>query len=61
MMDALRDQILVEMANFSGDSKSACTGNKSAGARSRKATSNLDKLFKQWRKDSVAAEKARKA
>lgn len=60
-MEALRDQILVELANFKDDSEAACTGSKSAGARSRKATSNLDKLFKQWRKDSVAAEKARKA
>ena len=60
-MEALRDQILVELTDFSVDSKAACGGNKSAGARSRKATSNLDKLFKQWRKDSVAAEKARKA
>lgn len=60
-MEVLRNQITAEIANFLDDSKAACGGNKSAGARSRKATSNLDKLFKQWRKDSVAAEKARKA
>ena len=60
-MNVLRNQIMAEIANFKDDSEAACRGNKSAGARSRKATSNLDKLFKQWRKDSVAAEKARKA
>lgn len=60
-MEALRTQIMDVMADFSQDSRAACAGNRSAGVRSRKATSNLDKLFKQWRKDSVAAEKARKA
>ena len=60
-MEALRDLIMVALADFASNSKDACTGNKSAGARSRKTTCELDKLFKQWRKDSVAAEKARKA
>lgn len=32
-------------------------GNKAAGARARKNTLELDKLFKQFRKESVAASK----
>lgn len=32
-------------------------GNKSAGQRARKNTVELEKLFKQFRKDSVAASK----
>ena len=32
-------------------------GNKSAGARSRKASSELTTLLKQWRAESIAAEK----
>lgn len=32
-------------------------GNKAAGVRARKATLELEKLFKQYRKDSIEADK----
>ena len=35
-------------------------GTKSAGARSRKASSELAALLKQWRAESIAAEKVSK-
>ena len=35
-------------------------GTKSAGARSRKASSELSALLKQWRAESIAAEKVSK-
>ena len=35
-------------------------GNKSAGARSRKASIELAALLKQWRAESIAAEKVSK-
>ena len=56
-MKELAKQIIAEMSNFNNDSTLALAGNKAAGARSRKQTLNLEKLFKQWRKESVAATK----
>ena len=56
-MRELFAKIRNEMEAFRFDAEGALQGNKSAGARSRKQTLNLEKLFKQWRKESVAATK----
>ena len=42
------------------EARKAVNGNKSAGARSRKASSELSALLKQWRAESIAAEKVSK-
>ena len=42
------------------EARKAINGNKSAGARSRKASSELAALLKQWRAESIAAEKVSK-
>ena len=42
------------------EARKAVNGNKSAGARSRKASSELAALLKQWRAESIAAEKVSK-
>ena len=42
------------------EARKAVNGNKSAGARSRKESSELAALLKQWRAESVAAEKVSK-
>ena len=42
------------------DARKAVNGNKSAGARSRKESSELAALLKQWRAESIAAEKVSK-
>lgn len=54
-MNELRSKIIEEMSYFKYDSAAAVASNKAAGARSRKQTLSLEKLFKQWRKESVAA------
>ena len=56
-MKELADKIVDEMTDFLTDVPRVLKGNKSAGTRTRKITINLQKLFKQWRKDSVAATK----
>ena len=57
-MKNLVDQI---KANFEAFAKDAAlqveNGNKAAGARARKASLELEKLLKQFRKDSIAATK----
>ena len=42
------------------EARKAVNGNKSAGARSRKESSELAALLKQWRAKSIAAEKVSK-
>ena len=56
-MKELADKITSEMTEFLTDVPQVLKGNKAAGARTRKNTINLQVLFKQWRKDSVAATK----
>ena len=42
------------------EARKAVNGNKLAGARSRKESSELAALLKQWRAESIAAEKVSK-
>ena len=56
-MKELHKQIIDQIDAFMDNSNKAIAGNSAAGARSRKNTLNLEKLFKQWRKESVAASK----
>ena len=42
------------------EARKTVNGNKSAGARSRKESSELAALLKQWRAESIAAEKVSK-
>ena len=42
------------------EAREAVNGNKSAGVRSRKESSELAALLKQWRAESIAAEKVSK-
>jgi hypothetical protein len=57
-MKNLVDQILAQFAAFEKDAKAHVeNGNKAAGTRARKASLELEKLMKQFRKDSIAASK----
>lgn len=56
-MEELIKTIQATTANLNADLTKYAEGNKSAGARARKATVELTKLYKQFRKDSVAAAK----
>lgn len=50
----LLEKINTEIAAFQKDSNSfAEKGNKAAGARARKASLELTKLFKEFRKESI--------
>lgn len=53
-MEDLLKRINDKISDFQKDS-AACVekGNKAAGARSRKASSELTKLFKEWRQASL--------
>ena len=54
-MEALLNKIKAEFETFEmGAQRLVDKGNKTAGARSRKASLALDKLFKEWRKASLA-------
>lgn len=58
-INELKALIDLDIEVFVTESEKAINqGNKSAAARSRKATSRLTKLFKQYRKLSVEATKA---
>lgn len=60
-MKELFEQIVTEFETFKANAqKQIETGNKSAGARARKASNAIDKLTKQFRKASVEASKAEK-
>lgn len=53
-MNDLLSQINEQLENFKKDSaQHAEKGNKAAGARARKASLNLTKLFKEYRKESL--------
>lgn len=55
-MEELFNDIQSKMIKLSRDMKqNVDNGNKSAGVRARKATLELEKLFKQYRKESVEA------
>lgn len=56
-MEELIKSIQTAQANLNTNLESYLKGNKAAGARARKNTLELDKLFKQFRKESVAASK----
>lgn len=52
-MKALLDQIAVQIETFQKESAAHAEGNKAAGGRARKATLELTKLFKDFRKESI--------
>lgn len=56
-MNALVDQINALCATFTEESAKNLQGNKQAGLRARKASLELEKLLKLYRKESVAASK----
>ncbi len=57
-MKTLVEKISAGFEVFAKDAASqAESGNKAAGARARKASLELEKLLKQFRKDSIAAAK----
>lgn len=57
-MKELFDGIQSKMAELSKDMElNVNNGNKAAGVRARKATLELEKMYKQYRKESINAEK----
>lgn len=57
-MKTLVEKISAGFEAFAKDAAlQAESGNKAAGARARKASLELEKLLKQFRKDSIAAAK----
>lgn len=56
-MKKLVDQINALTAAFAEDAQKALAGNKAAAARARKATLELEKLGKEFRKVSIAESK----
>lgn len=56
-MKELSEKISAKTAEFEKDMKANVEGNKAAGVRARKNTLELEKLFKQYRKASIEAEK----
>lgn len=52
-MEETLGQIEELFEEFVENAEKAISGNKTAGARSRKASSKLDKLLKEWRKESL--------
>lgn len=57
-MIGLYENIRAKMLQLATDMRlNVEDGNKAAGARARKGTLELEKLFKQYRKESVAASK----
>lgn len=57
-MKTLVEQITAGFESFAKDAASQVeSGNKAAGARARKVSLELEKLLKQFRKDSIAASK----
>lgn len=58
-MKELFDNIQAKMIEFSHElNLNVSKGNKAAGARARKISLELEKLFKEYRKQSVEANKA---
>jgi hypothetical protein len=56
-MHTLVEQINALCATFAVESEKNLQGNKQAGLRARKASLELEKLLKVYRKESVAASK----
>lgn len=57
-MKALVEQIAANFEAFAKDAQAQVeNGNKAAGARARKVSLEIEKLLKQFRKDSIAAGK----
>lgn len=56
-MEELIIKIQTLTGSLAADLSKFNDGNKAAGARARKATLELEKLYKQFRKESVAASK----
>ena len=59
-MKELRETIVVKLNSFNTVSGQAVLGNKAAGRRSRALSNEITKLLKQWRAESIAAEKVSK-
>lgn len=57
-MKTLVEQITANFETFAKDAQAQVeNGNKAAGARARKVSLEIEKLLKQFRKDSIAAGK----
>ena len=56
-LDNLLTEINNKTAEFKNNAALNLNGNKSAGARARKASLELGKMFKEYRKKSIEAEK----
>lgn len=56
-MEELAKEISAKMAVLDKDMNNNVKGNKAAGARARKASLELEKLFKEYRKKSIEADK----
>lgn len=54
-MEELRIEINDKYVNFLTDMTKAINGNKAASVRARKASLELEKLLKQYRKESLEA------
>ena len=52
-LEKLTEEIVEQMGIFQDEAPDRVEGNKSAGARARKATNNLTKMMKEWRKLST--------
>jgi len=52
-MNELNERISTAIEAFQKESEALAQGNKAAGARARKATLELEKLFKEFRKVSI--------
>lgn len=53
----LVNEINGKFVDFSRDAEANTNGNKAAGVRARKASLEIEKLLKQYRKDSIEATK----
>lgn len=56
-MEELRIEINDKYADFLTDMTKGLNGNKAASARARKASLELEKLLKQYRKESIESAK----
>jgi len=56
-MKNLVEKIAVVAAEFAANAQKNVEGNKAAGARARKASLELEKLYKEYRKESIKAAK----
>lgn len=56
-MDILRIEINDKYADFFTEMTKGLNGNKAAAARARKASLELEKLLKQYRKESIESAK----